>query len=133
MDLLWRPAVRPETPSRHGDGRTLNRGFYRLFQGSQGLLRLRGCLQRRSKKLTTVWQAYRFALDPNDRQRGRLASHAGGARYAYNLGLQWLKTSLEDRRKGGDVTVPGAFQMHQRWNEWKKDPTNGISWWSDNS
>jgi putative transposase len=80
-----------------------------------------------------VWQAYRFALDPNDRQRGRLASHAGGARYAYNLGLQWLKTSIEENHKGVDTTMPGAFEMHKRWNRWKKDPINGVSWWSDNS
>ena len=23
--------------------------------------------------------------------------------------------------------------MHKRWNRWKKDPSNGVSWWSDNS
>jgi putative transposase len=80
-----------------------------------------------------VWQAYRYALDPNDRQRGRLASHAGGARYAYNLGLQWLKTSLEQNRKGVCALPPGAVEMHKRWNRWKKDPNNGVSWWSDNS
>jgi putative transposase len=80
-----------------------------------------------------TWQAYRFALDPNDRQRGRLASHAGGARYAYNLGLQWLKTSLEENRKGTGAMPPGAVEMHKRWNRWKKDPNNGVSWWSDNS
>jgi putative transposase len=80
-----------------------------------------------------VWQAYRFAIDPNDRQRGRLASHAGGGRYAYNLGLQWLKKSLEVNPKGLNGVVPGAFEMHQRWNRWKTDPTNGVSWWSDNA
>ena len=78
-------------------------------------------------------QAFRFALDPNNRQRGRLASHAGGARYAYNLGLQWLRTSLDDNRKGADAPLPGAFEMHRRWNRWKKDPANGVSWWSGNS
>jgi putative transposase len=80
-----------------------------------------------------VRRAFRFALDPNDRQRGRLASHAGGARYAYNLGLQWLKTALDENRKGGRAALPGAFEMHRRWNRWKKDPDNGVSWWSDNS
>src|SRR6478672_9103149 len=53
-----------------------------------------------------VWQAYRFALDPNNKQRGRLASHAGGARYAYNLGLQWLKTSLANDPRGFRGAVP---------------------------
>jgi putative transposase len=80
-----------------------------------------------------VWQAYRFALDPTDRQRGRLASHAGGGRYAYNLGLQWLKTSLGNDPRGFRGAVPAAFEMHQRWNLWKQDPANGVSWWSDNS
>jgi putative transposase len=77
-------------------------------------------------------QAYRFALDPNDHQRGRLASHAGGARYAYNLGLQWLKASLDGRTDEND-TLLGAFEMHRRWNLWKKDPANGITWWKSNS
>jgi putative transposase len=80
-----------------------------------------------------VRQAYRFALNPNDRQRGRLASHAGGARYAYNLGLEWLKKSLGDNPKGADAALEGAFEMHRRWNRWKKDPANGVHWWSDNS
>lgn len=75
-----------------------------------------------------VWQAYRFALDPNDRHRGRLASHAGGARFAYNLGLQWLIKSQEV-----SGPIPSAFAMHQRWNQWKRDPANGVTWWSDNS
>jgi putative transposase len=80
-----------------------------------------------------VRQAYRFALSPNDRQRGRLSSHAGGARYAYNLGLEWLKKSFGDNPKGADPALEGAFEMHRRWNRWKKDPANGVHWWSDNS
>ena len=80
-----------------------------------------------------VRQAYRFALDPNDRQRGRLASHAGGARYAYNLGLEWLKKSLGDNPEAANTTLEGAFEMHRRWNRWKKDPANRVRWWSDNS
>jgi len=83
--------------------------------------------------VTTVWQAYRLALDPNDRQRGRLASHAGGARYAYNLGLQWLKASLEQNHNSLGAMPPGAVEMHKRWNRWKKDPSNGVGWWPDNS
>ena len=82
---------------------------------------------------TTHRRAFRFALSPNDRQKGRLASHAGGARFAYNLGLQWLKESLEKRRLGSDVSTPNATEMHRRWNRWKKDPANSASWWADNS
>jgi putative transposase len=80
-----------------------------------------------------VWQAYRFALDPNDRQRGRLASHAGGARYAYNLGLQWLKESLEDIPRVAKPAIPSANELHERWSRWKVDPGNGVSWWPNNS
>ena len=82
---------------------------------------------------TTQRLAFRFALSPNDRQKGCLASHAGGARFAYNLGLQWLKESLEQRRAGADISTPNATEMHRRWNQWKKDPANRASWWSDNS
>jgi putative transposase len=32
-------------------------------------------------------QAFRFELDPCDRARSALASHAGAARFAYNWGL----------------------------------------------
>lgn len=80
-----------------------------------------------------VWQAYRFALDPNDRQRGRLASHAGGARYAYNLGLQWLEASLEQKRNGEDGPRPGVWEMQKRWDRWKTDPANGVGWWAENA
>ncbi len=32
-------------------------------------------------------QAFRYELDPNDRQRTHLAQHAGCARFTYNWGL----------------------------------------------
>jgi putative transposase len=81
----------------------------------------------------TQFQAMRFALDPNDRQRGALASHAGAARFAYNLGLQWLIEALENRKSDAAVSVPNSSAMHWRWNRWKKDPSNGVIWWSSNS
>ena len=79
------------------------------------------------------FQVFRFALDPNNKQRGHLASHAGGARYAYNLGLEWLIDSLEKRRAGGSESTPNASEMHRRWNRWKKIPQNDAMWWSTNS
>jgi putative transposase len=79
------------------------------------------------------FQAMRFALDPHDKQRGVLASHAGGARYAYNLGLQWLIEALDQRKSGEAASTPNASEMHWRWNRWKRDPANGVSWWSNNS
>ena len=79
------------------------------------------------------FQVYRFALDPNNKQRGRLASHAGGARYAYNLGLEWLVDSLNKRKAGSGESALNASEMHRRWNRWKKIPQNDALWWSKNS
>jgi putative transposase len=45
--------------------------------------------------MTTVTQAYRFALDPTPRQRRALASHCGAARYAYNWALRLVEHRLE--------------------------------------
>jgi hypothetical protein len=36
--------------------------------------------------MSTVLQAYRFALDPNPGQDDALRSHCGGQRYTYNWG-----------------------------------------------
>jgi putative transposase len=53
-----------------------------------------------------VHQAYRFALDPTRRQQGALASHVGGARFAYNWGLELIKRRLDERAAGQAVEVP---------------------------
>jgi putative transposase len=53
-----------------------------------------------------VHQAYRFGLDPTRRQQGALASHVGGARFAYNWGLELVKRRLGERAAGQDVEVP---------------------------
>ena len=79
------------------------------------------------------FQAMRFALDPNDKQRGALASHSGAARYAYNLGLEWLIEAIERRKLDASESVPNAGAMHLRWNRWKRDPANAAGWWSNNS
>ena len=44
-----------------------------------------------------VHQAYRFALDPTAGQQRRLASAVGGARFAYNWGLELVKRRLDER------------------------------------
>ena len=53
-----------------------------------------------------VYQAYRFALDPTPRQQGALASHVGGARFAYNWGLGLVQQRLDERAAGQNVEVP---------------------------
>ena len=42
-------------------------------------------------------QAYRFALDPTPAQVEALLSHAGGARFAYNVMLAAVKANLNQR------------------------------------
>jgi putative transposase len=80
-----------------------------------------------------VYRAYRYELDPTNVQRGRLASHAGAGRYAWNWGLEQIKTAL-DARIAGDATasVPNAIELHRMWNVWKKQPGN-CTWWTENS
>jgi Helix-turn-helix domain len=53
--------------------------------------------------MATVLQAYQFALDPVPRTQGSLASHAGAALFAYNWGLELVKSRLDQRRAGQDV------------------------------
>jgi hypothetical protein len=80
-----------------------------------------------------VYQAFRYELDPTNVQRGRLASHAGGARYAWNWALEQVKTALQARATGdGKASVPNAMELHRMWNVWKKQPGN-CAWWSENS
>lgn len=80
-----------------------------------------------------IYQAFRYELDPTNMQKGRLASHSGAARYAWNWGLEQVKLALE-RRAAGDLeaSVPDAMQLHRSWNAWKKKPGN-CEWWSENS
>jgi putative transposase len=79
----------------------------------------------------TVYQAYRFALDPTPRQRGRLASHAGASRFAFNWGLELVKDRLERRAAGEDVRVPWSlFELRREWNRVKHQV---APWWAENS
>jgi putative transposase len=64
--------------------------------------------------MTTVTQAYRFALDPTPRQRRALASHCGAARVAYNWGLELVTTRLDQRRAGEDVQLPWTLPALRR-------------------
>ena len=78
-----------------------------------------------------VHQAYRFALDPTPRQQGALASHVGGARFAYNWGLELVKRRLEERAAGQDVEVPWTLPTLRRAGNRAKD---GVApWWAENS
>ena len=81
--------------------------------------------------MTTVIQAYRFALDPTSQQRRSLASHTGAARFAYNWGLELVITRLAQRRGGEDVEVPWTLQELRR--EWNRAKDHVAPWWAENS
>ena len=76
-------------------------------------------------------QAYRFALDPTPRQQDRLASAVGGARFAYNWGLELVKRRLDERAVGQDVQVPWTLAALRR--EWNRAKHQAAPWWADNS
>jgi putative transposase len=78
-----------------------------------------------------VHQAYRFALDPTPRQQGRLASHAGAARFAFNWGLELVKRRLDARTVGEQVQVPWTLAALRR--EWNRAKDQVAPWWADNS
>jgi putative transposase len=81
--------------------------------------------------MATVMQAYKFALDPTPRQRRALASHCGAARFAYNWGLELVKSRLDQRRGGDNVEVPWALpELRREWNHAKQDV---APWWAENS
>lgn len=44
-------------------------------------------------------QAYRYALDPNQIQRGGLRRHAGAARFTFNWGLARVRAARAARRR----------------------------------
>ena len=80
---------------------------------------------------TVVHQAYRFALDPTADQQRRLASAVGGARFAYNWGLELVKRRLDERMAGHDVQVPWTLPALRR--EWNRAKHQAAPWWPDNS
>jgi len=55
-----------------------------------------------------VNQAFRYELDPTERQRRLLAKSAGTARYAYNWGLALCKS-----RWNAGKPVPHAAELHR--------------------
>ena len=75
----------------------------------------------------TIQQAYKFALDPTPQQARMLASHAGGARFAYNWGNAAIIAALDAREAekaaGGkpETKMPGHFDLCKQWTAWKDE------------
>lgn len=93
-----------------------------------------------SNVVSTVTQAYQFALDPTSAQADALRSHCGGARFAYNWGLARVKANLAQRRAQRSYGIPedeltpslnwSAYALRKDWNHAKSEV---APWWSGNS
>ncbi|HUZ21028.1 MAG TPA: IS607 family element RNA-guided endonuclease TnpB [Acidimicrobiales bacterium] len=96
-----------------------------------------------------VHQAFRFELDPNNRTRAALSSHAGASRFAYNWGLALVKARLEQREQvrraalrellpDGDVerlarTIDVPWNLPALRKEWNREKAETAPWWVANS
>ncbi len=88
--------------------------------------------------LTTLTQAYRFAIDPTPEQANLLASHIGGSRFAYNALLGLVKDNWDENRsrKEAGEEVPqedylgtSHFDLLYLWAA-KRDEL--APWWKEN-
>ena len=61
-----------------------------------------------SPALTTITQAYRFAIDPSPEQSNLLASHIGGSRFAYNALLGLVKANWDENRARKELGEGGT-------------------------
>jgi putative transposase len=68
--------------------------------------------------LMLVTKAYRYELDPNNRQRTHLHRHAGIARFAYNWGLE-QRIRLFKENQGND-RFTDAMKQHKLLNRLKR-------------
>ena len=79
-----------------------------------------------------MFEAVRVALDPTPAQERRLASHAGGARFAYNAMLAHVKAAMDK----GEEQGWSFYSLRKRWNA-DKDAlavnVDGEPWWAENS
>ena len=79
-----------------------------------------------------MFEAVKVALDPTPSQEQRLLSHAGAARFAYNVGLAHVKEGIE----AGNRPEWSFFSLVYWWNA-NKDAlavnADGEPWWQENS
>ena len=96
-------------------------------------------------------QAFRFELDPCDRARSALASHAGAARFAYNWGLVMVTGQLQAHRAlvelalrqgaradqavawASEVTSPVPWSLPALRRRWNQEKAEVAPWWAENS
>ncbi|MCG8920493.1 IS607 family element RNA-guided endonuclease TnpB [Actinokineospora sp. PR83] len=90
--------------------------------------------------MSTVIQAFRFALDPTPGQESDLRSHCGGQRFAFNWGLALVKANLDQRAAektygiSDEQSTPkvswSAYSLRKDWNDAKGE---AAPWWEENS
>ena len=88
--------------------------------------------------VTTVYQAYRFAVDPTTLQRRALASHCGAARFAFNWGLDEIQAAMALR--DFELCMYGEVRSELLgWTlaalrrEWNRNKAIVAPWWAANS
>jgi putative transposase len=87
-----------------------------------------------------VNQGYRFRLDPTSSQAQALASHVGGARFAFNHMLRLVKAELDQRtaeRSYGitdpELTTATGWSMYALRKQWNTRKGDYAPWWEQNS
>ena len=73
-----------------------------------------------------LFEAVKVRLDPTPRQARLLESHAGAARFAYNLMLN----HVQDQLASGETPDWTMYAMRRWWNDHKNDL---APWWRENS
>lgn len=79
-----------------------------------------------------MFEAVKVALDPTPEQERLLASHAGGARFAYNAMLAHVKEAID----AGEKPDWSHYSLRKRWNSNKATlavDADGKPWWQENS
>ncbi|MDF1541310.1 MAG: helix-turn-helix domain-containing protein [Candidatus Thorarchaeota archaeon] len=71
-----------------------------------------------SSTLMLVHRAYRYELDPNNRQRTSLQQHAGVAQFVYNWGLDQRIDIFKSNQ--GNNRFTDAMKQHKLLNSLKK-------------
>ena len=90
--------------------------------------------------MSTVLQAYQFALDPASAQDAALRSHCGGQRRAFNWGLARVKANLDQRKAErsygiahDELTPSVSWSAHSLRKGWNQAKDTAAPWWAENS
>ena len=88
--------------------------------------------------LTTLTQAYRYALDPTPEQANLLRSHIGGSRFAYNALLGLVKANWDENRARKDAGEEVAKEEYLGASHfdllylWAAKRDDLAPWWAEN-